>query len=221
MGIGDGSFAVLLLGFESNDHPQQAKLERALEICKSTGGYWKEKDVKLAGDAEKKEADVSQQWKANFLKAPYMRDILARAGIISETFETAITWDRFDNFHENVLAETQSAVESVCGKGLVMWRFTHIYPDGPTIYYTVVAPGRRGEELSQWDAIKAKASETIIKHGGPITHHHSVGRVHRPWYEKSRPQLYGSVLSNIKQTLDPKWILNPEVLIAPQGKNLN
>ena len=219
MGIGDGNHAVLLLGFESNDHSQQTKLERALEICKNIGGSWKEKDVKLSDSKAKEDANVSQQWKDNFLKAPYIRDRLARASIISETFETAITWDQFNTFHRNVLTETQAAVESICGKGLVMWRFTHIYPDGPTIYYTVVAPGRRSEEISQWDAIKAKASETIIKHGGPITHHHAVGRIHRPWYEKSRPALYGPVLSNIKKTLDPKWILNPEVLIAPPDKN--
>ncbi len=74
-------------------------------------------------------------------------------------------------------------------------------------------------EISQWDEIKAKASETIIQHGGPITHHHAVGRVHRPWYEKSRPPLYGPVLSNVKKTLDPQWILNPEVLLGPEEKN--
>ncbi|HMA86276.1 MAG TPA: FAD-binding oxidoreductase [Desulfosalsimonadaceae bacterium] len=216
MGIGDGSHAVLLLGFESHDHPQQMKFERALEICKGLGGAWENKDINISDKTAKTNANVSQQWKDNFLKAPYIRDILARSGIISETFETAITWEQFDAFHKNVLSETQAAVESICSKGLVMWRFTHTYPDGPTIYYTVVAPGRPGEEINQWDAIKTKASEAIIRNGGPITHHHAVGRVHRPWYEKSRPQLYGPVLTHIKNTLDPKWILNPEILIAPQ-----
>ena len=67
-----------------------------------------------------------------------MRDVLARCGIITETFETAVTWDRFDVFHSSVQAATQAALNDRCGKGLVMWRFTHIYPDGPTIYYTVV-----------------------------------------------------------------------------------
>ena len=217
MGIGDGSHAVLLLGFESHDHPQDVKLARALEICGQYNGTWADKDVRTSQTpSEASGASVSQRWKDNFLRAPYMRDVLARCGVITETFETAVTWDRFDAFHSRVQADTQAAVNDLCGKGLVMWRFTHIYPDGPTIYYTVVAPGKRGEEIHQWDAVKKAASDAIIANGGTITHHHAVGRDHRPWYEKSRPAMMGKVLGRVKQALDPKWILNPEVLIAPE-----
>lgn len=220
MGIGDGSHAVLLLGFESQDHPQGEKLHRALEICGKYNGECREPDVRIPqrAGAEKPDAgaSTSQKWKENFLRAPYMRDVLARCGVITETFETAITWDRFDAFHARVQSDTQDALKALCGKGLVMWRFTHIYPDGPTIYYTVVAPGKRGEMRRQWDAVKTAASDAIIANGGTITHHHAVGRDHRPWYEQSRAPLMGQVLGQVKQTLDPEWILNPEVLIAPE-----
>src|SRR6056297_1927163 len=216
MGIGDGSHAVLLLGFESHDHPQQMKFERALEICKGLGGAWENKDINISDKTAKTNANVSQQWKENFLLAPYMRDVLALCGIITETFETAVTWDRLDNFHGRVQAATQTALNEICGKGLVMWRFTHIYPDGPTIYYTVVAPGKRGDAINQWDGVKKAASDAIIANGGTITHHHAVGRDHRPWYEKSRPALMGEILGGIKQRMDPSWILNPEVLIPPK-----
>ena len=37
-------------------------------------------------------------WRDAFLRAPYLRDTLVAAGILAETFETAITWDRFDAF---------------------------------------------------------------------------------------------------------------------------
>lgn len=216
MGIGDGTHAVLLLGFESHDHPQEAKLQRSLEICRLCQGTWNDKDVRTSRSKEPAEPNVSQQWKENFLLAPYMRDILACCGIITETFETAVTWDRLDNFHGRVQAATQTALNEICGKGIVMWRFTHIYPDGPTIYYTVVAPGKRGNAINQWDGVKKAASDAIIANGGTITHHHAVGRDHRPWYEKSRPALMGEVLGQIKQTVDPSWILNPEVLIPPK-----
>ena len=95
-----------------------------------------------------------------------------------------------------------------------MWRFTHIYTDGPTIYYTVIAPGKKGEIINQWDKIKAAASDAIITHGGPITHHHAVGRDHRPWFEKQCQPLFRSVLENVKTSLDSEWILNPGVLIS-------
>ena len=83
--------------------------------------------------------------------APYVRDALVAMGVLAETFETAITWERFPAFHERVSAATEQAVREVCGEaGRVFCRFTHVYPDGPAPYFTVLAPARRGEEVEQW-----------------------------------------------------------------------
>src|SRR5262245_9042513 len=60
---------------------------------------------------------------------------------------------------------------------------------GPAPYYTVIAPGRAGVELEQWDAVKAAASAAIHAAGGTATHHHAVGRDHRPSYDRERPDL--------------------------------
>ena len=65
-------------------------------------------------------------------------------GVLSETFETAITWERFPAFHERVIEAVTSALVDVCGGGSVTCRFTHVYPDGPAPYYTILAPARRG-----------------------------------------------------------------------------
>src|SRR5262249_59757605 len=97
-------------------------------------------------------------------------------GLIMETFETAVTWDRFPTFHETVVGATEAAIRRVCGGGMVSCRFAYLYPDGPAPYYTVLAQGRPGAELEQWAAIKAAASEALIAGGGTITHHHAVGR---------------------------------------------
>jgi alkyldihydroxyacetonephosphate synthase len=90
---------------------------------------------------------------------------------------------------------------------------TYVYPDGPVPYYTVIAQAQRDHELAQWADIKAVASNLILENGGTITHHHAVGKDHRPWYEQERSDLFNKVLSGAKRTLDPNWILNPEVLI--------
>ena len=63
--------------------------------------------------------------------------------------------------------------------------------------------------------IKQAASEAIMSAGGTITHHHAVGRVHRQWYDRQRPDLFAQSLKQIKQTLDPNGILNPGILIDP------
>ena len=58
-------------------------------------------------------------------------------------------------------------------------------------------------------------SEAIVDAGGTITHHHAVGRDHRPWYDGQRPDLLAAALGAAKRALDPAAILNPGVLIDP------
>ena len=79
----------------------------------------------------------------------------------------------------------------------------------------MLAPARRGSEVEQWDAIKAAVSEVLIDAGGTITHHHAVGRDHRPWYDRQRPEPFAAALGAAKLELDPRGILNPGVLIDP------
>jgi alkyldihydroxyacetonephosphate synthase len=207
-GAADGQHALLLVAFESADHPVDAWLERALAICREGGG-----DVaELRGGGSQGSAGT---WRETFLRAPYLRDTFIALGVISDTFETAITWERFPEFHTNVTAAAQKAVNEVCGAGTVSCRFTHLYPDGPAPYFTVLAPARRGEEIDQWDAIKRAASEAVLAAGGTITHHHAVGRDHRPWYDRQRPEPFAAALRGAKAALDPGGQLNPGVLIDP------
>jgi alkyldihydroxyacetonephosphate synthase len=58
----------------------------------------------------------------------------------------------------------------------------------------------------------------LLALGGTITHHHAVGRDHRPWYDRQRPDGFARVLGAAKATLDPHAILNPGVLIDPLPK---
>jgi len=206
---------VLLLAFESADHALDAWMTRALALAAEHGGNV----PSGAGQTKRTEAGAREgaagAWRKTFLDAPYLRDALASMGMVSETFETAITWDRFAAFDEGVRAAAGEALRRVCGAGQVTCRFTHVYPDGPAPYYTVLAPGRRGAELEQWAEIKRAASEAILALGGTITHHHAVGRDHRPWYDRERPAGFAAALGAAKAALDPHGILNPGVLIDP------
>jgi alkyldihydroxyacetonephosphate synthase len=90
-----------------------------------------------------------------------------------------------------------------------------VYPDGPAPYYSILAPGTRGSELEQWDETKAACMAAVVAHGGTVTHHHAVGRDHRPGYDQQRPPLFAEALRAAKRTLDPAGVLNPGVLIDP------
>jgi alkyldihydroxyacetonephosphate synthase len=214
-GANAGDAAVLVLAFESADHPLEPWMKRALECCADFGGEIPREPIKTRTAAEGAREGEAGAWRQAFLNAPYLMDTVAAMGMVSDTFETAITWDRFEHFHTHVMQEARDAVARICGKGNVMVRFTHAYPDGPAPYYTVLAPGRRGGELEQWDEIKGAVSDALIRFGGTITHHHAVGRYHRPWYDRQRPDGFARALQAAKRALDPNAILNPGVLIDP------
>jgi alkyldihydroxyacetonephosphate synthase len=205
--------ALLVLGFESADHPLDAWMDRALELCGDHGGSGGERR-EAGGGGDEGTGGAVETWRDAFLRAPYLRDVFVSAGILSETFETAITWDRFPDFHASVLETAERAVHEVCGGGRVTCRFTHVYPDGPAPYFTLLAPARRGSELEQWAEIKAAASDAVASGGGTITHHHAVGRDHRPWYDRQRPEPFAAALAAAKSALDPDGVLNPGVLIG-------
>jgi alkyldihydroxyacetonephosphate synthase len=214
---GEGS-SVLVLAFESADHPLQPWMERALAIAVSHGGRCPEGPryrAEDAGSSSGRAAGASESWRSAFLEAPYLQNVMVSLGVIADTFETACTWSRFEALHAGVLEAMREALGRVCGTGLVSCRFTHVYPDGPAPYFTFLGPARRGAELEQWMELKRAASDAVLAHGGTITHHHAVGRLHRPWYERERPEPFALALRAVKQALDPAGILNPGVLLGP------
>jgi alkyldihydroxyacetonephosphate synthase len=210
----DGS-SVLLVAFESADHPLEAWMQRALAIAEGAGGVcahgavYKDAGVKIAA------ADAASSWRQAFLDAPYLQSALVSLGAVVDTFETACTWDRFEALHAAVTKAAEDAMARVCGAGILSCRFTHVYPDGPAPYFTFVAPGRAGKEIEQWTEIKRAVSDALLAAGGTITHHHAVGRLHRPWYQREVSPLFLRALDAVKSELDPERMLNPGVLLVP------
>jgi alkyldihydroxyacetonephosphate synthase len=206
-GVADGSVAVMVLGFESADHTLDAWIKRALECCQDHGGTIPEREEDRSG--------MVNAWRDAFIRMPYIWEALIAMGMITETYESAITWERFPEFHQSVMSEAKRVMEKVCGGGFISCRFTYAYPDGPAPYYSITAPGKKGSLLEMGQEIKSAISETFLRLGGTITHHHAVGRYHREWYLKQRPEGFGRVLESAKRVLDPAGILNPGVLVDP------
>jgi alkyldihydroxyacetonephosphate synthase len=219
-GAGSGEHHLLVLGFESAHLPVDEPMRLALDIAQSHDGD--PGDPRSSQPVDGQGGDAVGAWRGAFLMAPYLRDTFVACGVLSETFETAITWDRFEEFHAEVMGAVRSKVAEVCdapaegpGAPRVSCRFTHVYPDGPAPYFTVLAPAVRDGEVEQWDEIKAAAAEAVVEGGGTITHHHAVGRDHRPWYDRQRPAPFAAALRAAKTELDPATVLNPGVLIDP------
>jgi alkyldihydroxyacetonephosphate synthase len=193
--------SLLVLAFESADHPVDAWMARAIELLQDHGGR------------RHTDEGAALRWRTAFIRMPYARELTVPMGVINDTFESAITWDRFEAFHAAVREATAEAMKEATGNpGTVSTRFTHVYPDGPAVYYTFNVRGDPSRLIDQWRHIKTRASDALIAAGGTITHHHAVGRDHMPWYRGQRPALFGKALAAAKSVLDPAGIMNPGVL---------
>ena len=212
----DGTQALLIVGFESAEVSQRQPIRVAVDLARSAGGIVAEDDIHVdegRGEPTGRGGTVGA-WRDAFIGVgPGLETSL---GLVADTFETAITWDRWTEFDAEVRARVGRALSEVFGTTAELsCRFTHVYPDGPAPYYTWFGMAKQGSERSQWAEIKEAASEAVLAAGGTITHHHAVGRMHRPQYDRQRPDLFAACLQAAKRAVDPNGVLNPGVLIDP------
>jgi len=68
--------------------------------------------------------------------------------------------------------------------------------------------------LDRWREIKLAANDAVTSLGGTVTHHHAVGRDHRPsGYDVQAPALFREAYAGARRVLDPRGIMNPGVLV--------
>jgi alkyldihydroxyacetonephosphate synthase len=224
-GVGDGRGAILVLAFESDDHPLQAWMARALELVGDHGGRFDADAVARSMSSEgakEHRSGAAGAWRDAFLRMPYWRDPAVGLGVIMDTFESAVTWDRFEQFYAAVKQDVGRAMQQATGQDArISCRFTHLYPDGPAPYFTFatrVADGSVASALAAWRDIKLAANAAVVAHGGTITHHHAVGRDHRDGYEREVDGLFRRMLSAAKRVADPRGIMNPGVLVDLEAR---
>lgn len=208
-----GASAVLILGFESADRALEAPMQAALAIGEAHGGRLTRPTSYTTPDTRGTDK-TANRWRSAFLSGPYLQSTLLMLGAVVDTFETCCTWAQFPALDAAIRSQVGAAIRSFGLPGRLSCRFTHVYPDGPAPYYTWMTP-QSADVPRQWRTIKAAASDALIAHGATITHHHAVGRTHRPWYAQQRPAPFGRALQALKGVCDPAGRLNPGVLIEP------
>jgi alkyldihydroxyacetonephosphate synthase len=148
------------------------------------------------------------KWEHGRYAGPYLRDDLMDAGFLVETLETSASWSTLLEVWDAV----RLAVEGALGRCVVMCHVSHLYSQGASLYFTVLAAAG-DDPSSQWQRAKDAACAALVATGATITHHHAVGTDHRPWMTDEVSPLGVSVLQAVKDVLDPTGILNPGKLI--------
>ena len=213
-GLG-GNRALLIIGFESADVPQGANVRAAVAIARDCGGSIDD-DAIVVDDGDGRptgRAGAVGAWRNAFIGVN--AGLTAGIGLLSDTFETAITWDRWPAFDAEVRQRVGAALDEAVAGGRLSCRFTHVYPDGPAPYYSFSGVVPVGAEEERWRTVKEAATAAVVAAGGTVTHHHAVGRMHRAGWEEQRPALFGDLWRAAKRSVDPNGIMNPGVLVDP------
>jgi alkyldihydroxyacetonephosphate synthase len=196
------SGCLLLTGFEGTATAVAARREQAAAILRDAG----------AGELGRA---IGEGWLAHRFDAPYTRDPLFDAGVLSETLETVTSWSAMPALYEAVKTAVSDALAGV-GNPLVWCHVSHVYPSGASLYFTVAAP-LGDDPQARWAKAKRAASDAISAHGASITHHHAVGRDHVAWMQAEIGELGLEALRAVKHRLDPQGILNPGKLLPDAG----
>lgn len=150
-----------------------------------------------------------EAWAAGRFHGPYLRDSLLDVGVLVETMETVTFWSNLDHVYTSV----KDAVTGALGEAsLVLCHISHVYETGASLYFTVAAK-QTEDPLGQWAVAKAAASAAMVHNGASITHHHAVGRDHKPWFAEEIGPVGVEILRAVKERLDPTGVLNPGVLV--------
>ncbi len=212
----DGKQSLLIIGFESADAPQGPYMGEAVRIARDCGGQIEDDAIRIddgSGKATGREGAVGA-WRQAFIGVN--AGVSNGLGLLADTFETAITWDEWPAFDAHVRNKVGNALKETLGDSArLSCRFTHVYPDGPAPYYSFSGVAAPGSEAELWQHIKDTATAAVVDAGGTCTHHHAVGRMHRPGYDEQVPATFRTALKAMKRSLDPNGILNPGVLIDP------
>lgn len=161
---------------------------------------------------------LGRKWAEHRFRFPYLRDSLWSAGFAVDTLETATDWSNVDDLLQRVETSLHAALAAIGERVHVFTHLSHAYGEGCSLYTTYVfRPGASyAEALTRWQQLKCSASETIVEHGGTISHQHGVGHDHAPYLPLEKGELGMATLRALSAHFDPEQRLAPGVLIERQ-----
>ncbi len=133
-----------------------------------------------------------------------------RGGIVVDTTEISGRWRDLPAIYDAVVA----AMEALPGYIACTSHQSHAYTDGACLYFTWAGAAEAGDVEDWyrhgWDTV----TNTVLAHGGALSHHHGVGLNRGRFLADALGQPAFDLLASVKHALDPNGILNPGKFFA-------
>ncbi|QIK68697.1 FAD-binding oxidoreductase [Nocardioides sp. HDW12B] len=198
-GSGRSGGCLMITGYEGTADQVARAREATTELLSALGG-------------EALGTEPGEAWSHGRFDGPYLRDSLLDVGVLVETFETVTFWSRLEELYAAVKGAVEADLTAQGTPPLVLCHVSHVYETGASLYFTVAAK-ELDDGVGQWLSAKRAASDAMIATGASITHHHAVGRDHKPWLAEEIGPVGVEVLRAVKARLDPAGVLNPGILV--------
>jgi len=185
----EASGNLLVLTFEGEERMIQTHERIARQICLENGGK------------DQGEEPALHWFKHRYAISYNQSKILSADQMVLDTIEVAAPWAG--------LMKLYDAMRQAISKHItVMAHISHVYPDGASIYFTVLGKAESGKEIKLYDRVWQDALKACLKAGGVVSHHHGIGVLKAKFFEQQAGPAM-RILKELKAALDPNNILNP------------
>jgi alkyldihydroxyacetonephosphate synthase len=194
---------VVTLLFEGNLEQVDDMEKKVLDIAIAHGGL-------SAGEENGKRG-----YMLTFVIA-YIRDCGLDFGVVSESFETSIPWDRCLDLCRGVKDRVNREARKyhIIKPVLISCRVTQAYDSGAAVYFYFAFNYQNGfgpeatirDPVKVYELIEHGARDEIISLGGSISHHHGIGKVRKEWLEETVSSTGLGMMRAIKSYCDPNNI---------------
>jgi alkyldihydroxyacetonephosphate synthase len=191
---------ILIIGFEGEGKPVAGTRRCALRILRRHGGF-------ALGKSS------GRTWSKDKFNIPYLRDYIMDYGCMADVAETSTLWSNVLPLYTGTVEVLKARFRQDDGTGYIGCHISHTYRTGACLYFTFAARQPRGKELEHYYEYKRLITETIMRLGGTLSHHHAVGVEHRGWVDQELSPAALQALHALKSSLDPKRLLNPGKLL--------
>jgi alkyldihydroxyacetonephosphate synthase len=154
-------------------------------------------------------------WRRERYQGAYARNALWDAGYAADTLETAAPWSTIPALAAALGPALRHGLDGDDERVHAFSHLSHLYPSGSSLYVTYLYRIAADPDvtLDRWRRLKTLASETIVAHGGTISHQHGVGVDHAPYLAAEKGSLGMATLADAVARFDPDGILHRGVLL--------